>query len=46
MLKLFTVLGVAAIVSAYPEQDKVDSLWQMPDLGNGVYSGYVKIDNT
>ena len=46
MKKLFTILGMAAIASGYPTQDKVDSLWQMPDLGNGMYAGYVQIADT
>lgn len=47
-MKAFTlaVVGLAALVSAYPDADKVTELDQMPDLSFGLYSGYVAIPNT
>jgi carboxypeptidase C (cathepsin A) len=41
-----TFVGLAALATAYPTADKVDSLEQMPDLSFGMYSGYVAIPNT
>lgn len=43
---VFTLLGLASLALGYPDADKVDSLWQMPDLGNGMYSGYAPIEGT
>jgi hypothetical protein len=40
------LVGLVSIASAYPSDDKVASLDQMPDLSFGLYSGYVPIDNT
>ena len=37
------VLAVAGTVSALPIADKVNSLWQMPDLSFGLYSGYLDV---
>lgn len=34
---------VASTVSAFPATDKVETLWQMPDLSFGLYSGYLPI---
>lgn len=47
-----TVKGIALMVllagaaSALPAADKVNTLWQMPDLTFGLYSGYVPIGAT
>jgi carboxypeptidase C (cathepsin A) len=40
---LMAVLAVAGTVSALPTADKVNSLWQMPDLSFGLYSGYLDV---
>jgi cathepsin A (carboxypeptidase C) len=47
-MKAFTlaVVGLAALVSAYPDADKVTELDQMPDLSFGLYSGYVPIPDS
>ncbi len=34
---------LAGTVSAFPDGDKVATLWQMPDLSFGLYSGYVPV---
>ena len=51
MLKsLLSLVGFVAVVSAqgagFPEEDRVNELWQQPDLSFGFYSGYVPIPNT
>jgi hypothetical protein len=46
MQKLLTIVGLVAIAAAYPDSDQVKSLSQMPDLGNGMYSGYVPVNGT
>jgi hypothetical protein len=46
MYKVLTIVGLAALAAAYPEADRVTSLDQMPDLGNGMYSGYVPVTGT
>lgn len=46
MTKGFAALALLGAVAALPADDKVESLWQMPDLGNGLYSGYVDIPNS
>jgi hypothetical protein len=40
------VVGLVSLASAYPDADKVTTLDQMPDLSFGLYSGYIKVDNT
>ena len=42
---LITLLGVLAVQAAFPEDEKVTQLDQMPDLSFGLYSGYVKIND-
>ena len=32
--------------TALPAADQVKTLWQMPNLGNGLYSGYVPVAGT
>lgn len=48
MFKVLTLLGLAVSYSkaAFPSEDLVSSLDQMPDLSFGLYSGYVPINNT
>jgi hypothetical protein len=48
--KLLALAGFVALCSAqgtgFPEGDRVRELWQMPDLGNGFYSGYLPVAGT
>lgn len=48
--KLLAMAGFVAIATAqgagFPEEDRVRELWQMPDLGNGFYSGYLPVGTT
>ena len=47
---VLAIAGFAAMACAqgagYPESDRVGELSQMPDLGNGFYSGYLPITGT
>jgi hypothetical protein len=46
-LKGFAALALlAGCASALPEADKVATLWQMPDLSFGLYSGYTPVAGT
>lgn len=42
----FTIVGLATLAAAYPADDLVTKLDQMPDLSFGMYSGYVAIPNS
>lgn len=48
--KVLALAGFVALASAqgtgFPEGDRVRELWQMPDLGNGFYSGYLQVTGT
>eukprot|EP00347_Sterkiella_histriomuscorum_P004769 403359180 len=46
ILATLTIAGLVSLSCAYPQEDLVKSLDQMPDLSFGLYSGYVPIDNT
>ena len=46
MLKVLALLGLAALTSAAPQADKVDSLPDMGTFPYGVYSGYLPINGT
>jgi len=46
MKSLLVSAGLAAIATAFPEEDLVTSLPQMPDLSFGMYSGYLPINGT
>lgn len=46
-IALCSILSALCIsVGALPAADKVEELWQMPDLDFGLYSGYVQIPGT
>jgi carboxypeptidase C (cathepsin A) len=48
--KLLAIVGFAAVASTqgtgFPEEDRVNELWQQPDLSFGFYSGYLPIAGT
>jgi len=48
MLKtiVLAVVGLASIVKAYPEIDRVHELKDWPQLTFGVYSGYLPVNNS
>ena len=43
---ILALVGLIAIIYAYPDADKVTTLDQMPDISFGLYSGYVGIPDT
>lgn len=45
-IKGFAVALLLGAVAALPTADKVNTLWQMPDLSFGLYSGYVPISGS